>query len=63
MKKQTAIKHFGGANKLAQALGCKPQAISQWGENVPQGRAYQIEVLTSGQLKADPAAPSARPAQ
>lgn len=53
MKKKDAIDHFGGTNKLAQALGCKPQAISQWRDVVPQGRAYQIEVLTGGQLKAD----------
>lgn len=53
MKKKDAIDHFGGANKLAQALGCKPQAISQWGDTIPQGRAYQIEVLTGGQLKAN----------
>ncbi|AUV12693.1 MULTISPECIES: Cro/CI family transcriptional regulator [Aeromonas] len=52
MKKQDAIDHFGGAAKLAQALGCKPQAISQWRDHVPQGRAYQIEVLTGGKLKA-----------
>lgn len=53
MKKQDSIDHFGGTNKLAQALGCKPQAISQWSEFVPKGRAYQIEVLTDGKLKAD----------
>ncbi|MDM5064021.1 Cro/CI family transcriptional regulator [Aeromonas salmonicida] len=53
MKKQDAIEHFGGANKLAQALGCRPQAISQWGNDVPKGRAYQIEVLTDGKLKAN----------
>jgi DNA-binding transcriptional regulator YdaS (Cro superfamily) len=53
MKKKDAIDHFGGANKLAQALGCKPQAISQWRDFVPAGRAYQIEVLTGGKLKAD----------
>ncbi|HHQ4887274.1 TPA: Cro/CI family transcriptional regulator [Aeromonas veronii] len=52
MKKQDAIDHFGGAAKLALALGCKPQAISQWRDHVPQGRAYQIEVLTGGKLKA-----------
>ncbi|MBL0654859.1 Cro/Cl family transcriptional regulator [Aeromonas caviae] len=52
MKKQDAIDHFGGAAKLAKALGCKPQAISQWRDHVPQGRAYQIEVLTGGKLKA-----------
>lgn len=53
MKKKDAIDHFGGTNKLAQALGCKPQAISQWSDFVPKGRAYQIEVLTGGKLKAD----------
>ncbi|MGY3888003.1 Cro/CI family transcriptional regulator [Aeromonas aquatica] len=54
MKKKDAIDHFCGDHKLAQALGCKPQAISQWSDLVPQGRAYQIEVLTGGKLKADP---------
>lgn len=54
MKKQEALDHFGGVVGLAKALGCKPQAISQWGETIPQGRAYQIEVLSGGQLKADP---------
>lgn len=53
MKKQDALNHFGGVVELAKALGCKPQAISQWGETIPQGRAYQIEVLTGGKLKAD----------
>ncbi|AUZ76640.1 MULTISPECIES: Cro/CI family transcriptional regulator [Aeromonas] len=52
MKKQDAIDHFGGVVQLAYALGCSPQAISQWGEAIPQGRAYQIEVLTGGKLKA-----------
>lgn len=58
MKKQDALDHFGGVVGLAKALGCKPQAISQWGNTIPKGRAYQIEVLTGGALKADPAAPS-----
>lgn len=59
MKKQDALNHFGGVVELAKALGCKPQAISQWGETIPQGRAYQIEVLTGGKLKADPIPPRA----
>jgi DNA-binding transcriptional regulator YdaS (Cro superfamily) len=65
MKKQDALDHFGGVVGLAKALGCKPQAISQWGETIPKGRAYQIEVVTGGALKADPAAPSGqqRPSQ
>lgn len=61
MKKKDAIDHFGGANKLAQALGCKPQAISQWSDLVPQGRAYQIEVLTGGKLKAGSRSTSQQP--
>lgn len=55
MKKQDALDHFGGVVGLAKALGCKPQAISQWGNTIPQGRAYQIEVVTGGALKVDPA--------
>jgi hypothetical protein len=52
MKKQDAIDHFGGVAQLASALGCSSQAVSQWGNTIPQGRAYQIESLTGGQLKA-----------
>lgn len=58
MKKQDALNHFGGVVELAKALGCKPQAVSQWGETIPQGRAYQIEVLTGGKLKAEPITPT-----
>lgn len=57
MRKQDAINHFGGVAKLAKELGCSTQAISQWPESIPQGRAYQIEVLTGGQLKAAPTIP------
>ncbi|MNE52280.1 Cro/CI family transcriptional regulator [Aeromonas salmonicida] len=53
MKKNEAIKHYGGVVQLAAALGIKPQSVSQWGDTIPQGRAYQIELLTGGQLKAD----------
>ncbi|MGL6483856.1 Cro/CI family transcriptional regulator [Aeromonas caviae] len=52
MKKHEAIKYFGGVVQLATAIGITPQSVSQWGTYVPQGRAYQIEVLTGGQLKA-----------
>jgi DNA-binding transcriptional regulator YdaS (Cro superfamily) len=57
MMKDEALSHFGGVVELAKALGCKPQAISQWGETIPKGRAYQIEVLTGGKLKADSSQP------
>ena len=58
MRKQDVINHFGCVANLAKKLGCSTQAISQWPESIPQGRAYQIEVLTGGKLKAKPAQPS-----
>ncbi|MGL6351970.1 MAG: Cro/CI family transcriptional regulator [Aeromonas sp.] len=64
MKKQDAISHFGGVVQLADALNCSPQAVSQWGEIIPRGRAYQIQVLTGGKLKANVVELAARnPAQ
>lgn len=53
MKTQDAIKHFGSGRKLAAALGIWPTAVSQWGDKVPPRRAYELERLTGGKLKAD----------
>ncbi len=53
MKKADAIKFFGSVNHLAQALRINPAAVSQWGEDVPEGRAYQLEVITHGALRAE----------
>lgn len=65
MRKHDAITHFGGVTATAKALGISHAAVVKWGDTIPQGRAYQIEVLTGGELKADPAAPSGqqRPSQ
>lgn len=52
MNKSDAVKHFGGVVRLAEALGIQSQAVSQWGEKIPMRRAYEIEKLTGGQLKA-----------
>ncbi|PKG79859.1 Cro/Cl family transcriptional regulator [Shewanella sp. Actino-trap-3] len=53
MKKQIAVDHFKGKSKLAKALGISPASVSQWPDDVPELRAYQIERLTNGKLKAD----------
>lgn len=53
MKKQDVINHFGGVSKTARALGINRATVSCWGSTIPKGRAYQIEVLTGGKLKAD----------
>lgn len=52
MKTQDAIRYFGSQAKMARALSITKQAITGWGDTVPLGRAYQIEILTEGNLKA-----------
>lgn len=52
MKTEAVIEHFGTKAAVARALGVSMAAVSQWGEMVPVGRAYQIEVITGGKLKA-----------
>ncbi|ABE56543.1 conserved hypothetical protein [Shewanella denitrificans OS217] len=54
MKTKQAISYFGNKLKLAKALNVSKSAISQWGEDVPELRAYQIERLTRGALKVNP---------
>ena len=53
MKKTEVIKYFGSATSVAKALKIKPAAVSQWDEEIPEGRAYQIESITNGQLKVE----------
>lgn len=53
MLTEDAIKHFGGIKELAAELGIWPHNIRRWGDNVPQSRAYELEVKTGGQLKAE----------
>jgi hypothetical protein len=45
MKKQTAIELAGGQARLASLLGITTGAISQWGENIPQARVWQLRLL------------------
>ena len=53
MKKKDAVLYFGNTVKLAKALGIAQAAISQWPEDIPQRRAFEIERITNGALKAD----------
>jgi hypothetical protein len=53
MKTADAITHFGSQGLLAKALDVSQPAISKWGEDVPVLRAYQIQVLTRGELTVD----------
>lgn len=52
MKKNEAVRHFGSITNLAKALGVSKQAVSQW-KVIPDGRQYQLEVITEGKLLAE----------
>jgi DNA-binding transcriptional regulator YdaS (Cro superfamily) len=54
MTKKQAVKHFGSVSALARAIGVTYEAVRQWGDSIPELRQYQIESVTSGQLKASP---------
>lgn len=51
MLKSDVIKHYGSVQAAAEAIGVNGSAISQWGEYVPLGRAYQFEKITNGALQ------------
>ncbi|MBB1312529.1 Cro/CI family transcriptional regulator [Aliivibrio sp. SR45-2] len=53
MKTKEAISYFGTAVALAGKLNITKQSVSKWGEEVPQRRAFEIERITNGALKAD----------
>lgn len=54
MTKHEAIAYFGTQAALARALGVNRAAINGWGDKIPPGRQYQLEVITKGRLKAAP---------
>ncbi len=45
MKTETAIALAGSASELAELLDITPSAISQWKDEVPQPRYWQLRVL------------------
>ncbi|AKE70313.1 hypothetical protein CSB95_0519 [Pseudomonas aeruginosa] len=53
MNMNEAIQHFGSKKKLAEALGIRPSAVTQWGDSIPVGRQYQLQVISKNKLKAD----------
>lgn len=59
MRKIAVLKHFDpeGMTLMATAtvLGISKQAVSQWGDIVPEAVAYKLQVITAGRLRVDPA--------
>ena len=52
MNIEDVTQFFGNKRKLAAALGVSPSAVTQWCGVIPEGRKYQIQILTEGKLKA-----------
>ncbi|UJW20801.1 MULTISPECIES: Cro/CI family transcriptional regulator [Pseudomonas] len=53
MNIEDAVKYFGSKKKLADALGIRPSAVTQWGDDIPAIRQFQIQVISKNKLKAD----------
>jgi len=47
MKKADVINYFGSAAELARKLNISEAAVSQWGDTIPQGRAYQTAPISA----------------
>lgn len=54
MRKSDVLTHFGGVQATADALHITRAAVYQWGEAVPTGTAYRLQVMTGGKLQVDP---------
>lgn len=54
MLKVDVIAHFKTVAELARALEITTQAVSDWGDLIPEGKAYKLQVLTGGVLRVDP---------
>ena len=59
MKTQDAIKLAGTAKALAELLEITGGAVSQWGEEVPEGRRWQLQVLKPQWFEEQPIKPKA----
>ena len=61
MQKLEAIRHFGSAQKVAEAVGLKSrQAIYAWPDEVPDLYQYKLHHLSGGLLKLSPRLDSER---
>ncbi len=50
IRTKDAINHYGSAKKLADALGVTESAVSQYGEYIPDSRAWQLQNMTNDSL-------------
>ena len=57
MEPKAAIEWAGSQAELARRLGIRRASVSLWvaAGRVPEPRAYQIQVISGGAVKVDPA--------
>jgi transcriptional repressor of cell division inhibition gene dicB len=59
---QELVDHFGSPRQVQEALGISKQLASYWKRaGIPIGRQYEIQVLTGGKFRADPARSVSQP--
>lgn len=51
MKTIEAVSHFGSKSRLAKALKITKSSVTQWGDEVPELRKYQIKEIIGKQSK------------
>lgn len=58
MKKSEVLEYFSKINgrdhavtECAKLLGCSVQAVYQWHDDIPEPKAYKLQVLTNGELR------------
>lgn len=55
MRKQEVLDYFGGPAATGKFLKISHVAVVNWPDPIPKGRAYELQTLTEGKLKVDPA--------
>lgn len=58
MRTDQAIEKAGTTKALAELLEITPSAISQWGDEIPDGRYWQLRVVKPEWFGEDLAAPT-----
>lgn len=54
MRTEDVIKYFGSQSETARRLGIKQPSVAAWEEFPPSDRQLQIQIITGGQLRAEP---------
>ena len=52
LKKSDAISFYGTKAALARAVGVNRQAVQQWGEYLPDDKAWYLHHITGGKINA-----------